>query len=146
MKREFAAFMVTAVLAGSLAACGGSDDSTFDQSKLISMGDEVCKAHREVLNEKAAAVLSSNPSRAELVKFVKTTVIPSYEDELKTMRALPPEAAAKQGWDAMLDKFEQGIKKMKADPAATLDSSTKPLAQASKAAEKFGMKVCGQEG
>lgn len=143
MNRSLVAFAATVALAGSLAACGGGG-SGLDRDELVAKGDAICQTGHELLNEKATAEFRTTPTRAAMVKFIRTVAVPAYQDQLSKLQALDPDEESRAGWDEMTGKLNQGIERMKANPGLTLKPDSSPLEEASQAARDFGMKVCGK--
>lgn len=143
MKRKIAAFAAMFAVPFLLVACGGSSDSGLSKDELIAKGDQICKDGQDALQQKAVATFKQNPSPKELVKFAKDEVVPLYRDELTKLKALEPDGDAEEGWNAVIEKLDAGIKQFADDPAAAVSSGESPLAEAGQAAQDFGLKVCG---
>lgn len=143
MNRKLAVFAASLAVPFLLVACGGSSDSGLSKDELIAKGDQICKEGQDALEQKAVAAFKQNPSPKELVRFARDEVVPLYQDELSRLKALEPDGDAEDGWNSMLEKLDSGIKQFADDPEAAVNSGESPLDEAGKAAQDFGMKVCG---
>lgn len=141
MHRPLAALAVTFALTVSLAACGG--DSGLTKEELISQGDAICQTGKDKVNAAVAKFTKVDPNANEVIEFIKLKLVPAYETELAELKALEPDSDAKDDWNQMITKVDQGVQKIKADPSVAISGETSPMAEASQAARDFGMKVCG---
>lgn len=143
MKTKLAAFAAALTLPFTVIACGG--DSGLDRDELIAQGDQICKESGEALREKTVAMFQESPSVAEMIRFVKKEVLPTYRDELAGLKALDPDGDSADDWNAMIEKLDTGISQLADDPAAAVKGGISPLDEAGQAARDFGMKVCGTQ-
>lgn len=143
MKRKLAAFAAMLTLTFAITACGG--DSGLDRDELIAQGDRICQESSEALRDRTVAMFQESPSVAEMIRFVRKEVLPTYRDELAGLKALDPDGDAADDWNAMIEKLDSGIGELADDPAAAVKGGISPLDEAGKAARDFGMKVCGTQ-
>lgn len=130
-----------------LAGCGGDDAPT--KAEYITKADAICKKGDAASQKDAQAKLSalgSSPTKEQVASVVSEIVLPNIESQLKELRALDKPKGDGDTIDAIYDDLDAGLKRAKADPAATVASTTSPFADATAKARAYGMKDCGSDG
>jgi hypothetical protein len=134
--------MVTVLIA---AGCGGDDDGgePLTKEEFITQADAVCTEGDQRL-EDATQELTANPSQEEVEAFVSDTLVPSLQEEHDGIAELAPPEEDQETIDAMLSDLSAGIDEIRADPSLVFGDEN-PLADASAAAQEYGMTVCGSD-
>ena len=131
-----------------IAGCGGGgDDKALTKEEFLKQGNAICTKGNDKINAAGKAQFGNQPpSKADIEKFAKETVVPTVEDELKQLHALKPPKADEATVNDILDAADKGLEKAKADPASLAkDNSdpTNPFAEANKKANAYGLTACG---
>ena len=82
------------------------------------------------------------PTKAELDQFVTDTVIPSIEDQLTALQALPVPSGDEDQVSAMLDAAEQSVADVKADPSLLTSNNTDPFADVNAQFSDYNLTEC----
>jgi hypothetical protein len=134
--------------------CGSSDDSTSSLTKaeFIAQADAICKKGNAEIESDFEAFAKENglkenqePSKAQGVELVETTLVPNIQGQADELRALDPPSEDEAEVTAMLDSLDEGIEEAEADPEALFASKTDPFGPANKIAKEYGLKVCGEQ-
>ena len=152
---------IIAMLAGALAiavvvGCGGGSDSSSDSSSLtkaefIKQADAICAKGGELLNKEVEDFGEENdidPNKTtkeqqeELITEIVAANVQSQVDEIRTLGAPSGDEAQVE---TMLDTVEEGVEELESKPNLFLNKKTNPLTRGSDLADKYGLKVCGQE-
>jgi hypothetical protein len=135
-----------------LAGCGGSDSTTSSTSETLTKSEFVAKANaicakgNQEIRAEGKKLFSSGqaPSKAAQEKFVTGTVIPSIQQQVDGVDALPAPAGDEQKVQAIVDAARSALAKVKQDPALiTEQAQSDPFAQADKLTNAYGMTQCG---
>lgn len=147
---------LAAVAALALGGCGGGDDTTstattgdtetstasalaLTKEQFIAQADAICAAGDKSLNAALQALGNGQPSQADLQQFAQVAV-PALQEEVDAISALPPPSGDSEQITAMLNAVQNGIDKIKSDPAAI---EADPLSEASRIAQDYGLQQCG---
>jgi hypothetical protein len=161
-KRALAALIACLALAVVAAACGGGGDSTSSggdsaeasgsaptKAVFIKEADAICGAANELINEEIVAFAKKNdiPLEKELSQKQKAdlfvaVVLPNVSKERERIDALTPPTGDEATVAEILDTLGQDVEDAEADPKQATEGKN-PLADASKLARAYGMKVCG---
>jgi hypothetical protein len=152
--------LATALLVSGLivAGCGGGGDDdnstssasttagTLSKPEYIAKGDQICAQGTLVIGQAGREQFgSSQPTQEQAVEFGQNTVVPSLEDTLAKLRALPPPAGDQAKTTAIYDALEEGLDQLKQDPNLFVESeSGGAFDQANQLAQGYGFKQCGQ--
>jgi hypothetical protein len=148
------AALFAAALAGvvALAGCGGSDSTTsttsetLTKSEFVAKGNAICAKGNEEIRAEGKKLFSSGqvPSQAAQEKFVTATVIPSIQQQVDGVDALPAPAGDEQKVQAIVDAARSALDKVKQDPSLITDQTqSDPFAQADKLTNSYGLTQCG---
>ena len=138
--------MALVVIAGLLAGCGSSSDTTaaspISKSEFLAKGNAICAKGNKQTNALADKTFSQNqqPTHAQLTAFGKAQVplIQSQIDQIKALGAPSgDEATVKQ----MITLAQSDLDKIKADPASA-GSQTDHFANFAKIAHPYGLTAC----
>ena len=118
---RFYAGMTVAAIA--LAACGSSSKSsstgttpTITKAELVAKGNAICQQGNAARNGQGRA-LGNNPSRTQIINYVKNDFIPGIQGTIDQLRALGAPAADQAHVKSMLDLAQSDLDKLKARPA-----------------------------
>lgn len=146
-----------------LAGCGGGSSSTttgasgtsgaqgaaLSKSEFVSKGNAVCAKGNQEINAEAKKIFTSNqaPSQATQEKFVTDTVIPSIQQQIDGIAALPAPSGDEDQVQAIVDAAQSALDKAKQDPSLLTDQAQggDPFAQANKLANAYGLTKCGSD-
>ncbi len=109
------------VAAVALAGCGSSKSSStkttasITKAEFLAKGNAICQATNAARNKQGRA-LGNNPSRPQLVRYVKQDFIPSIQSTIDQIRALgaPPGDQAKV--TGLLNLAQADLNKVRANP------------------------------
>lgn len=147
--------LVIAFAAGLIAAgCGDDDDDGGDEGEaptkqeFIAQADRICSesdARIESAAEERFGQSNQEPSAAEQEQFVTETVIPEIEGQIDGVDGLTPPEGDEDEIQAIVDAGNEGIDAGKEDPSLFQQEGggEDPLAEASRLAQEYGLKVCG---
>lgn len=134
--------------AGCGSGSGGGDDEstasagTIPKQEWIKRADDICKAANKKLQQDGSSVFKGqNPSSDDVEQFVQDSVIPTIEDEIDSISALPAPKGSERQADAILSAAGEGLGTLENNPQEI--ESGKPFAKANKLAESFGLTSCG---
>jgi hypothetical protein len=151
------------VVAGAMlfaAGCGGSDNSTttgasgasgaqgaaLSKPAFIAKADAICKQGNQTINKAAHETFSQGqqPSSADVEKFATQTVVPSIQEQITAIRALPAPSGDEDQVNTILDAVQQDLDKVKADPSLLDQQNGAVFDKANQMAQDYGLKVCGK--
>ncbi len=167
MRRKLAGAVITMLVAGLVAGCGGDGDGdsggeddaaattttasggTLTKSAYVERADAICATAAKRLNAAGAKLRPKNGeapklTRGQIARFLTQNTVPSYERLLSGLRDLTPPQRDKAKVDAYLASIRRGIDAIKTKPEAyaRLDAAN-PFTDANKRAKAYGFKVCG---
>jgi hypothetical protein len=132
--------------------CGGSSSgsSSLTKAEFIKQGDAICKeadertkAEYEDFAKQHNIAEGQEPTQAQQRELAETVGLPSIADQVKELGELGVPTSEGQKASAVVDEVAKALKKAEAYPSAILGSSS-PFVEASKLAQEYGFKVCGQ--
>lgn len=149
-KRYIALLAGVVAIVAVLAGCGSSDSSSLSKAEFIKQGDEICKSSSKQIETEAEEfaeknkVNTGNPTKKQQEEVIEEVVAPGLRNEADELEALgtPKEDGDKA--EAVLSALDSGVSEIE-DEAAVVLGSNNPLEKASKLADEFGFKTCGQE-
>ena len=149
------------VLALSLAAAGlivagcGSDSSSstttaaLTKSEFLAKGNAICAKGNKEINQAANQTFQNNqkPSASEVNEFATKTLIPSIQEQINGIKALPAPSGDEAQVTAIVTGAQEALDKAKANPKLlTQNSSTDPFADVNKLTNAYGLTKCGGGG
>ena len=148
--------VAAALLALTLAGCGGSsDDSTtvgalsdpppLAKAEFIRQANQICISSESRIEAAADeyATQAKPPSEKKVAAVAKGVVIPALETEVQAIEALGDPAEGAEQVRRILALTRQGIAAIERDPGGLLDGPPKELDEANALARKFGAAECG---
>jgi hypothetical protein len=145
------------VLALVATGCGGDDDeetttAALSKQEFIKQADQICAKGDKQIDQAAKDVFAKGqrPSKQEQEQFVTDTVIPSIQKQVNEIDALPlPKESGgapsdQEQINGIIDSAQNGLNKAENNPALMTQPGSDPLAEATKLAKDYGLKVCGQ--
>jgi len=132
------------LIVGTAAGCGSSSSSTpaITKAAFLAKGNAICTQGNATLSA-AAAKLGKNPSRAQIVAFVKSTEIPSIQAQIDAIRALGAPSADKATVTNFISLAQADLNRVKSNPLL-IASNISPFADFSKVAHPYGLTACAQ--
>ena len=141
------AIALVAAGCGSSKKSGESGSSKITKAEFLRKGNAICAQGNKELDaqgKKLFAGQKSKPTKAQIAEFAKKYAIPSVEKQVNGIRALGAPAGDEDKVKAILDAADEGVAKLKQDPAALAASEgSDPFAKANKLARDYGLTVCG---
>jgi hypothetical protein len=150
--RRYRLLSISAAIAGLLAVSGcGSGGSgeeaptALTKAQFLSKGDQICKKRVKEKDEALQVGLErfskegnqpSKQSREELAE----SALPMIRQISSELSELPPPAKDSAEVEAMISKFEAGVKQAEANPLILTE--TDPMKPAADAARAYGFKAC----
>lgn len=162
MRTKFV-LVAVATAAVAIAGCGGGSSSTtgasgasgasgaqgaaLSKSEFLAKGNAICaKGNQEIqAATKKAFPQGQQPSQAELNKFATDTLIPTVQQEIDGIKALPPPSGDEDQVNAIVNAAQSALDKGKQDPSTLVSQGSDPFAQANKLANAYGLTKCGSE-
>jgi hypothetical protein len=146
--------VLASTVALAIAGCGGGDDSTtasttaaLTAEQWATQADQICAqgdkdqraAVSQFLQEQGLGP-NDQPTGAQFQQLATEVVIPSIEDQINAIKALPiPEDASDQV-QQFLDQAQADLDKLKADPNQIIDESA--FDDTEKLARDLGLQHC----
>jgi hypothetical protein len=163
IKRALAVLFACLAIAAVAAGCGGGDDTTSGgesteasgsaptKAVFVKEADGICADSNEVINEEFAEFSKENdisekeePSEELQVEAYESIVLPNVAEQGEEIAALTPPEGDEESVEEITDALAAGVEDAEADPQQLVEGKN-PLADASKKARAYGMKVCGSE-
>ena len=157
------AFSCSLLVAGMMAfvGCGGSDTTTVSgasgasgatgaqgaaltKQQFIAKADAICKKGNQAVRQAGQKIFQGKPSQADLTKFAEQTVIPSIQEQVTAIAALPAPKGDEDRVKAIVDAAQQGLAKAKQDPSVITQQNSHAFDKANQLANSYGLKVCGR--
>jgi outer membrane murein-binding lipoprotein Lpp len=148
-----AAVVVGAMLA---AGCGSNDQSTeggeeaatpLTKAQFVEKAESLCQQSNQsrfAIVEKEAKEIKkrtgSPPTRQELERMTRETMIPSINKLIDDLSALTPPQKDSKTIESMLQKFEEGVQAAETDPAKFIEGGL--FESVDKAFAAYGMDGC----
>ncbi len=151
MARRLIALLAAALaVVLAVAGCGGSDSSTasITRAEFIKKADAACRKGEEEIQKEFAVYIKghedvTSPTEDDYSELVETIFVPSAEQEMDEIRALGIPRGDEDQVEALLDARERSIEAAKDEPKALISNSKKIFGEASKLANDYGLKDCG---
>jgi hypothetical protein len=155
-----AVWLLALALAMGLIAAGCGDDDGDDgdgnggggealtKQEFITQADQICSEEDAKLDAAAEDVFGGSnqpPSAAEQEQFAADTVIPNVRSQIDQIDELEPPEGDEDQIQAIVDSAREDLDAGEQDPSLFTDQGgEEPLAEASRLAQQYGMKVCGE--
>lgn len=154
-----ALFSAAAVIALSLAGCGGDERTAITKTEFIDQANAIClktskqietefaaygesEAAKEAERAQRANELTANAANQAAARVTERILIPAMRQQLDELRSLGfpdgDEARAK----ALLDAFDEGIEKAEARPERAARDGTEAFGKSGRLAGEYGIESC----
>jgi hypothetical protein len=147
--RKASIFLVPALLGGMLlAGCGGDDDSssteaTLSKAAYLKQGNAICKQTNDELDAAVSKEFGNQqPSQQQIEQFATETVVPTIDDEISQLRALPAPSGDEETVNAIYDAAQEGIDSVKDDPSVLAQDNPAAFKKADQLARDYGLATC----
>ncbi len=136
-----AAMLIGAVVA---VGCGGSSHATnstpaaITKAEFVAKANEICGSADPLLSA-GAAKLATLRSKAQIAAVVRSTYVPSIEDQIAHIRALGTPAGGQATVTSMLELVNADLARLKSDPMLV---NTDAFADFAKVAHAYGLTAC----
>jgi hypothetical protein len=129
----------------AFVGCGGSDTTTVSGASGASgaTGAQGAALTKQQFIAKADAICKKG-NQADLTKFAEQTVIPSIQEQVTAIAALPAPKGDEDRVKAIVDAAQQGLAKAKQDPSVITQQNSHAFDKANQLANSYGLKVCGR--
>jgi len=150
--------LVLALATGLIAAgCGDDDDDdggngggnggeALTKQEFITQADQICSEGNAEIEAGAEDTFGGSdqpPSPAEEEQFATDTVIPSIQSQVDQIGELASPEGDEDQVQAILDAAQEGLDAGNDDPSLFAGENQDPLAEATRLAKQYGLKVCG---
>ena len=153
MSRRIIALLFGVLALVLVAGCGNDDDEggeeTLTKVEFIKQGDRVCKTTEDQSETEAEEFSEENgfnlekASDEQLEEAIAAVLVPTLEQQADEIGALSaPEGDEEQVGEIILS-LEAATAEIEDDPSLAFEGE--PLKTASRLAEDYGFKVCGEE-
>lgn len=135
----WATWAVALAAALIFAGCGGSGKpDPLKKSEFIAQADSICKSANSEREEALKEVAKSEP---EATQLVNETALPPIQKMTEELSGLGPPVGDEKEVHAIISAFEQGVKKIEADPT-NLSAAVGAFDKADELAEAYGLVDC----
>jgi hypothetical protein len=140
--RRGAPLVPLTLVLGALAGCGGGSDDRLTKDEFLKQGNAICAKGDKQIETAAGKAFATpdNPTKAEVVTFAKTVVLPTVQDEVDELRALSPPKEDEARIDEILDKAQAALDKLRANPALLVSDTG--FEEANRLAGAYGLTAC----
>jgi hypothetical protein len=159
MNRKMLWLFVVALAMGLIAAgCGDDDDESSDtgtdtvtaaptKQEFLQQGNAICKRGGEEIDAAGEQTFGSGqPTPQELEAFASQTLIPGIQDQIDEIRALGAPEGDEDKVNSMLDKAEDAVDELEADPQGAFREGNDPFAEVNKELAAYGLTTCAEGG
>ena len=152
-KAFLAAVAALVALAALVAGCGGGDSDTsasLTKAEFIKQADAICEEGNESINvavdefaeEKGTTTQKMTKKQQE--EFVEQVIAGDIRSQAEEIDALGAPDGDEGQIEAMVEAVEDGADEIEEEPKV-LFGKANPLAEGTKLAKEYGLKVCGEE-
>jgi hypothetical protein len=162
-------YLLTAALASALiaAGCGDDDDEEpttgatgvtgasgaepISEAEFVSRADEICREGEEAIDTAAEGFFGTAPGQGEppqeeQLRFAEEIGIPSIEQQIDDIAALPPPEGQEDLFNEFLDQARADLETVKQDPSLLLsDAGGETFADTNELAEELGLAQCAED-
>jgi len=146
-----------------LAGCGGGSSSSttgasgtsgaqgaaLSKSEFVAKGNAICAQGNQEIQAagQKAFPKGQQPTQADEENFATDTVIPSIQEQIDGIDALPAPSGDEDQVQAIVDAAQSALDKAKQDPSLLTGQAQggDPFAQANKLADAYGLTKCGSD-
>ena len=128
----FGAFMVASAVAG--------DSDRLSKSEFLARGNAICAAGTQKMDQAGAAFFTREPTPTQVAAFAAAVAVPTAQAEIDQLRALKAPTADEATVAALLDKAQQAVDRVRADP--TLLGRDNGSDEANALARAYGLTAC----
>ena len=135
------------------AGCGDEDDGDGDgggepltKQEFIARADQICKQSDQEIEQQARELFGKGrPSTALQEQFATEVLVPEVQSQVDGIRELTPPEGDEETINGILDKADEGIAQIEADPSIVgSDQGSSPaLLEAGREIGQYGAQVCG---
>ena len=128
-----------------LVACGGGEDS-ISKDEYLKRADAICDEGNKELEEASKGAFADvkegeAPTKDQIEKYARETVIPMVRQQVDDLRDLPPPEGGKSEVDEIYDAIDEALDRVEKDPSL-LGSSADLFEKADELSKKYGYEVC----
>ena len=140
----------TAASTGASGATGTSGPLTADQWStqavaICAQGDKDQEAAIKDFFQQEGIPSNQQPSDAQLEQLASQVIIPTIEQQINAIKALPvPEDEADQV-NEFVDQAESELNALKDDPSQITNGNANPFAETAQLAQGLGLKKCASD-
>jgi peptide subunit release factor 1 (eRF1) len=145
----FAAGLAIGLIA---AGCGDDDDGDGDgggepltKQEFVAQANQICAEGDKKIDQQGKEIFGQGkPSTAQQEQFATEVLAPEVQSQVDQIRELTPPEADEETINKILDKAEEGIAQIKADPSVIASDQGVPpaLNEAGKEIGEYGAKEC----
>jgi hypothetical protein len=153
-KAFLAALAVLVALATVVAGCGGGDDSgtsgSLTKAEFIKKADAICEEGNDSINTEVdefaeeKGTTSEKMTKEQQEEFVEQVVAEDIRSQAEEIGDLGAPSGDEEQIEAMVEAVEDGADEIEEEPKV-LFGKANPLAEGTKLAKEYGLKVCGEE-
>jgi hypothetical protein len=131
----------SAILALLVSGCGASSPKPISMAQFTSQANAICTREDQRFKS-AESSLGANPSDAQEEAFFTSTIVPSIQSQISSLRTLAARTSESTSLDKMLAVAQSELDSAAGDPSA-LSSGTDPFAGFDRLAKPYGLTSCG---
>ncbi|HMC07566.1 MAG TPA: hypothetical protein VKG89_09260 [Solirubrobacterales bacterium] len=155
MKLRFGMAAIAIVAVGAAAGCGSSSSSSttstqaaLTKSEFLAKGNAICKKGNQTINKAAHQTFAKGqkPTKSETQDFATKTVIPSIQQQISAIKALPPPSGDEAQVTKIVDDAQAALDKAKQNPTLLTGNGPDPFKQVNKETKAYGLTACGGGG
>jgi hypothetical protein len=145
---------VLVALAAIVAGCGGGDDSdtsgSLTKPEFIKKADAICEEGNKSINTevdefaKEKGTTPEKMTKEQQEEFVEQVVAADIRSQAEEIGDLGAPSGDEKQIEAMVKAVEDGADEIEEEPKV-LFGKANPLAEGTKLAKEYGLKVCGEE-
>jgi hypothetical protein len=153
-KAFLTALAVLVALATVIAGCGGGDDSatsgSLTKAEFIKKADAICEKGNDSINTevdefaKEKGTTPEKMTKEQQEEFVEQVVAEDIRSQAEEIGDLGAPSGDEKQIEAMVEAVEDGAGEIEEEPKVLFGKSN-PLAEGTKLAKEYGLKVCGEE-
>jgi len=154
-KALLVAIAALVALAALIAGCGGGDDTTDEtvtltKTEFIKQADQICEEGNKSINtgvDQFAEEKGTTPEKLtkdQQEEFVEQVVAGDIRTQAEEIGDLGAPSGDEEQIEQMVDAVESAADEIEDEPEL-LFGKTNPLAEGTKLAKDYGLKVCGEE-
>jgi hypothetical protein len=157
MKRNAILLFAGMLAVGLIAAgCGDDGDESSDtgtdtvataltKEEFLAQGNAICKQGAVEIEGAAEQLFGSGqPTPEQLETFANDTLIPGIRDQIDQIRALAPPEGDEEKVNSMLDKAEDAVAELEANPQSAFREGNDPFAEVNRELAAYGLTTCAE--